>query len=289
MIVLPGGGYAAHAPHEAEPVASWLARLRAGELFRYPLNVRHPAPLDALRAEIRRRRAGGHSASGSSVLRGRPPGRLAALRARAAADQTCSSRSWATPITLDGNRDLPPARLICSARTPARSCAGRLAGRAGHAAVTAFFVWHTAEDPYVPPEHTYRFAAALAAAVFPRRARVRPRPARPRPGPRALARPRSGPRWRKPGSGNRRHHRDDPAPPPAGRAAVHTDVSTGRRPSLRQVYALPPGRRSRSCGNNCGGITNERKPAKADPKLCWNCGNRGVPGVGSRMTCPSAR
>ena len=24
VIVLPGGGYAAHAPHEAEPVASWL-------------------------------------------------------------------------------------------------------------------------------------------------------------------------------------------------------------------------------------------------------------------------
>ncbi len=27
MIVLPGGGYAAHAPHEAEPVARWLGRL----------------------------------------------------------------------------------------------------------------------------------------------------------------------------------------------------------------------------------------------------------------------
>jgi predicted esterase len=26
-----------------------------------------------------------------------------------------------------------------------------------------FFVWHTAEDAYVPPEHTYRFASALAA------------------------------------------------------------------------------------------------------------------------------
>jgi acetyl esterase/lipase len=26
-----------------------------------------------------------------------------------------------------------------------------------------FFIWHTAEDPYVPPEHSYRFAAALAA------------------------------------------------------------------------------------------------------------------------------
>lgn len=26
-----------------------------------------------------------------------------------------------------------------------------------------FFLWHTAEDIYVPPEHTYRLAAALAA------------------------------------------------------------------------------------------------------------------------------
>jgi hypothetical protein len=24
---------------------------------------------------------------------------------------------------------------------------------------------------------------------------------------------------------------------------------------------------------------------RADPKLCWNCGKRGVPGVGSRMIC----
>jgi acetyl esterase/lipase len=30
-----------------------------------------------------------------------------------------------------------------------------------------FFVWHTAEDPYVAPEHTYRFAAALAASQVP--------------------------------------------------------------------------------------------------------------------------
>jgi acetyl esterase/lipase len=26
-----------------------------------------------------------------------------------------------------------------------------------------FFIWHTAEDIYVPPEHTYRLASALAA------------------------------------------------------------------------------------------------------------------------------
>lgn len=29
MIVLPGGGYAAHAPHEAEPVATWTTLAKA--------------------------------------------------------------------------------------------------------------------------------------------------------------------------------------------------------------------------------------------------------------------
>jgi hypothetical protein len=27
MVVLPGGGYAAHAPHEAEPAARWLGEI----------------------------------------------------------------------------------------------------------------------------------------------------------------------------------------------------------------------------------------------------------------------
>ena len=30
-----------------------------------------------------------------------------------------------------------------------------------------FFLWHTAEDAYVPPEHTYRLAASLAAHDVP--------------------------------------------------------------------------------------------------------------------------
>ena len=30
-----------------------------------------------------------------------------------------------------------------------------------------FFSWHTAEDPHVPPEHTYRLASALAASRVP--------------------------------------------------------------------------------------------------------------------------
>jgi acetyl esterase/lipase len=60
MIVLPGGGYAEHAPHEADPVARWLGDIGVqASVFRYPLNVRYSVPLDALRAEIATRRAGG--------------------------------------------------------------------------------------------------------------------------------------------------------------------------------------------------------------------------------------
>jgi hypothetical protein len=37
MIVLPGGEYAEHAAHEAEPVASWLSQLGVhASVFRYP-------------------------------------------------------------------------------------------------------------------------------------------------------------------------------------------------------------------------------------------------------------
>ena len=42
-IVLPGGGYQVHAPHEAEPVAAWLESLGiSASVFRYPLNTLHP-------------------------------------------------------------------------------------------------------------------------------------------------------------------------------------------------------------------------------------------------------
>src|SRR5271155_5038610 len=57
MIVLPGGGYAEHAAHEAEPIVAWLSGLGiSASVFRYPLLVRHPVPMNALRAEIRRLR-----------------------------------------------------------------------------------------------------------------------------------------------------------------------------------------------------------------------------------------
>src|SRR5436305_14336455 len=65
VIVLPGGGYATHARNEAEPIVEWLSGLGvASSVFRYPLNVPHPVPLGALRAEIRRRRTNGADSIG---------------------------------------------------------------------------------------------------------------------------------------------------------------------------------------------------------------------------------
>lgn len=90
MIVLPGGGYAAHAPHEAEPLASWLGEIGVqASVFRYPLNVRYPVPLDALRAEIGRRRAAGAQRIGLiGFSAGGHLAGLAALAPGAAPDET---------------------------------------------------------------------------------------------------------------------------------------------------------------------------------------------------------
>ena len=140
MIVLPGGGYAEHAPHEAEPVASWLSEIGVqASVFRYPLNVRHPAPLDALRAEIRRRRADGRAAHRAHrVLRRRPPGRAGRPRARRRARPDGAVRRPGLRHHLDGDRDLPPgpADPARRGRQPAAAPVD-VAGRAGHARVAA--------------------------------------------------------------------------------------------------------------------------------------------------------
>jgi hypothetical protein len=67
-----------------------------------------------------------------------------------------------------------------------------------------FFGWHTAEDGYVPPEHTYRLASALAASGVPHAVHVFALVRTAWDWPRARARPPSGPRWRVRGSTNRR-------------------------------------------------------------------------------------
>jgi acetyl esterase/lipase len=168
--VLPGGGYAEHVAHEAEPIVVWLngLGLRAS-VFRYPLYVRHPEPLLALRAEIRRLRdegaeriglvgfsAGGHLAG------------LAAVAPRTGPSEAVDFAVLGYAITSMETETYRPARLILlgdDAMPELRRATSV------DALVTPssppFFLWHTAEDPYVAPEHTYRLASSLAAHGVP--------------------------------------------------------------------------------------------------------------------------
>jgi acetyl esterase/lipase len=170
MIVLPGGGYAAHTPHEAEPVARWLGEIGvSASVFRYPLNVRHPVPLDALRAEIGRRRAAGAQRVGLiGFSAGGHLAGLAALAPGAAPDQTVQFAVLGYAITSMETETYRPARLILLGEdaSPQLRRSTSLDALITPAS-PPFFVWHTAEDPYVPPEHTYRFASALAASQVP--------------------------------------------------------------------------------------------------------------------------
>ncbi|MEU8265160.1 prolyl oligopeptidase family serine peptidase [Micromonospora sp. NPDC048999] len=170
MIVLPGGGYAEHAAHEAEPVARWLGDIGVQvNVFRYPLNVRHPEPLNALRAEIARRRARGVQRIGLiGFSAGGHLAGLAALAPGAAPDETVNFAVLGYAITSMETETYRPARLILLGEdaSPELRRSTSLDSLVRPQS-PPFFVWHTAEDPSVPPEHTYRLASALAANRVP--------------------------------------------------------------------------------------------------------------------------
>jgi acetyl esterase/lipase len=170
MIVLPGGGYAAHAPHEAEPVADWLSEIGVPtSVLRYPLNVRHPVPLNALRAEIGHRRAAGAQRIGLiGFSAGGHLAGLATLAPGAAPDETVQFAVLGYPITSMETETYRPARLILLGEdaSPELRRSTSLDSLVTPKA-PPFFIWHTAEDPYVAPEHTYRLASALAASGVP--------------------------------------------------------------------------------------------------------------------------
>src|SRR6201997_5105973 len=170
MIVLPGGGYAEHAPHEAEPVAAWLGEIGVqASVFRYPVNVRYPAPRDALRAEIGRLRSAGAQRIGViGFSAGGHLAGLAALAPGAAPEETVQFAVLGYAITSMETETYRPSRLILlgeDARTELRRSTSLDALVPPGA--PPFFIWHTAEDPYVPPEHTYRLGRALAASGVP--------------------------------------------------------------------------------------------------------------------------
>jgi acetyl esterase/lipase len=165
VVVLPGGGYAEHAPHEGEPVAEWLRTLGfASDVCRYPLRVRHPAPLNALRREISERRRRGAARVGvMGFSAGGHLAGLAALATGADADEAVDFAVLGYAITSMETETYRPARVILLGEdaTPEVRHATSLDASVTHSS-PPFFLWHTAEDTYVPPEHTYRLAASLA-------------------------------------------------------------------------------------------------------------------------------
>jgi acetyl esterase/lipase len=141
----------------------------AASVFRYPLMVRHPAPLNALRAEIRRLRDDGSTRIGViGFSAGGHLAGLAALADGADADEAVDFAVLGYAITSMQTETYRPSRLILLGEdaTPELRRATSLDALVTRSS-PPLFLWHTAEDEYVPPEHTYRLAASLAAHEVP--------------------------------------------------------------------------------------------------------------------------
>jgi acetyl esterase/lipase len=170
VIVLPGGGYAEHAAHEGKPVAKWLKGLGLeASVFSYPLRARHPVPLHALQAEIRRLRQDGVTQLGLiGFSAGGHLAGMAALASDAGPYERVDFAVLGYAITSMETETYRRARLILlgADASPELRRATSLDAMVTQSA-PPFFMWHTAEDAYVPPEHTYRLALALSANHIP--------------------------------------------------------------------------------------------------------------------------
>jgi acetyl esterase/lipase len=170
IIVLPGGGYTNLSDDEAEPIADWLAGLGlSSSVFRYPVQTRHPGPLNAIRAEVRRVRADGHErvgllgfsagghAAGHATLAPSDQSPDAAVAERADLAILCYPVvSMELPTHADSRRQL--IGLDASLDLRAATSLDRLVTPSA----PPFFIWHTAADESVPVQHSYRLAHALA-------------------------------------------------------------------------------------------------------------------------------
>ena len=159
-----------HADHEAEPVVHWLQGLGlTASVLRYPVGVRHPGPLAAVRAEIAARRRAGAARVG--VLGFSAGGHLAghaALAPDPAPDERPDFALLCYPVVSMElvTHQVSQDNLLGPSPEDGLRRATSL-DRLVSAAAPPFFIWHTAADEAVPVEHSYRLASALAAAQVP--------------------------------------------------------------------------------------------------------------------------
>jgi len=181
IIVCPGGGYARRAPHEGEPVAEWLNGIGISAfVLKYRVSpYKHPAPLADAQRAIRHVRhhaaeyridpnrigilgfsAGGHLAAtaGTHFDAGDPQAADPVERVSCRPDLMVlcypvisfgEYRHQGSMNNLIGEdapqhlRELLSNELQVTADTPPA------------------FLWHTSDDPGVPVENSFLFAAAL--------------------------------------------------------------------------------------------------------------------------------
>ena len=181
VIVLPGGGYGGHAPHEAEPIALWVNGMGLSAfILRYRVApYRHPWPLaDAQRAMrvvrsnakkwgieagrigILGFSAGGHLAVSAGVLH-----RLACYPLRDAADELSARPDFMVAcypvITFGPSRHDGSMRNLLG-ESPDPELRRLLSLEQSVDAETApAFIWHTANDEAVPVANSLLLASSL--------------------------------------------------------------------------------------------------------------------------------
>jgi acetyl esterase/lipase len=190
ILVLPGGGYAGHAGHEAEPVAEWLASLGIhAYVLRYRVAPhRHPAPLEDAKAALLQIRG---ESNGLAVDRARvgvlgfsAGGHLAA---------TLSTALATGDTALDRPAAVPDLTVLCYPVVSYtdevhQDCVDNLLGASPPegllrevsadlqvtAATPPAFVWHTANDAAVSVHHSLAYTGSLVRAGVPAELHVFP-------------------------------------------------------------------------------------------------------------------
>ena len=187
VVVCPGGGYAARADHEGEPIALWLNSLGMNAfVVDYRVSpYRHPVPLmDAQRA-IRLVR---HSASGWGI----DPAKVGILGFSAGGHLAATAGTHFDPgdagasDPIERRSSRPDALVLCYpvitfgeyqhggsmsnllGDKPDPQLRASLSNETQVSAETPpAFLWHTADDGAVPVENSLLFATALSAKKIP--------------------------------------------------------------------------------------------------------------------------
>lgn len=180
VLVLPGGGYAKQADHEAEPVAEWLASLGIHAfVLRYPVAPeRHPTPLVAAKEAMLWIRDGDH---GLNIDRARVG--VLGFSAGGHLASTLSGGVLTGDPGLDTAATLPNLSILCYpvisfVDSVHQGSVDNLAGVGAtpevlrqlsteqHVtpATPPAFLWHTADDESVPVSHSLAYAGALSRA-----------------------------------------------------------------------------------------------------------------------------